>query len=116
MKAILSASALTLASLITFGAGATELKPLQAGSYVLGSQSVSVFYTVDGDTYEVVATLAPVAGTGAPIRFVGFLRPGQSALISAGAFGTAAEPDTLELVHKGDRLSATAVTKVAAAQ
>ena len=50
------------------------------------------------------------------IRFVGWLQPGQSALISAGAFGTAAEADTLELVHKGDRLSATAVTKVAAVQ
>jgi hypothetical protein len=116
MKAILSASSLALATVISFGATASELKPLQAGTFVLGSQSVSVYYTASGDTYEVVATIAPSGATGAPIRFVGYLQPGQSALISAGAFETVARPDTLKLVHNGDRLSATKVTEVAAAQ
>jgi hypothetical protein len=114
MKAILPVLALALLTATSSAAGAPELKPLQAGIFVLGSQSVSVYYTVSGDAYEVVATIAPSAGSGAPIRLVSSLEPGQSALISAGAFGTVAEPDTLELVHKGDRLSATKLTKVAA--
>jgi hypothetical protein len=116
MRTILSAVSLALATVVPFGAVASDLKPLEAGAFVLGSQSVSVYYTASGDTYEVVATIAPTGAAGAPIRFVGWLQPGQSALISAGEFGTVVEPDTLMLVHEGDRLSATRVTEVAAAQ
>jgi hypothetical protein len=115
MKSVLSAVLLALATAVPFAAEASELKPLQAGTFVLGAQSVSIYYTVSGDTYEVVTTIAPDAGSGAPIRFVGFLQPGQKALISAGQFGTTAAPESLELVHQGDRLSATHVTNVAAA-
>jgi hypothetical protein len=116
MKTILSAMALALATAMPFAAGASELEPLQAGTFLLGSHSVSIYYTVSGDTYEVVTTIAPEAATsGAPIRFVGFLQPGEKALVSAGQFDAAAEPHTLELVHKGDLLSATALTNVAAA-
>jgi hypothetical protein len=115
MKTILSALSLVLATM-SFGVSAAELTPLQAGTFVLGSHQVSVYYTASGDTYEVVTTIAPDAETsGAPIRFVGFLEPGQKALISAGAFGTAAAPDTLELVHEGNLLSANRVTTVATA-
>jgi hypothetical protein len=116
MKAMLPVLSLALLTATSSAAGAPELKPLQAGIFALGSQSVSVYYTASGDTYEVVATIAPSDGFGAPIRFVGWLEPGQSALISAGAFEAAAEPDTLELVHKGDRLAATMLTEVAVAQ
>lgn len=115
MKTILSAVALTLATVLPFGADAGELKPLQAGTFVLGGHAVSIYYTATGDTFEVVATVAPDAETpGAPLRFVGFLEPGQKALISAGAFGTAATPETLEIVHQGNLLSATRLTTVAA--
>jgi len=97
-------------------AAASELKPLQAGTFVLGNQSVSVYYTVSGDIYEVVATIAPDnGGSGAPIRLVGWLQPGQKALVSTGEFGKTAEPATLELEHQGDRLSATEMTQVAVA-
>ena len=85
-------------------------------AFVLGAQSVSIYYGPSGDTYEVVATIAPDAGApGTPIRFVGFLQPGQKALVSAGAFGTTTAPATLELVHEGDLLSATHVSYVATA-
>jgi hypothetical protein len=115
MKSVLSAVSLALATAMTFAADAAELKPLQAGTFVLGTQSVSIYYVASGDTYEVVATIAPDAGaSGTPIRFVGFLQPGQKALVSAGAFGTATAPETLELVHQGDLLLATHVTNVAA--
>jgi hypothetical protein len=116
MKTILSAVSLALVSVMPFAADASELKPLQAGTFELGSQSVSIYYTVSGDTYEVVTTIAPGAETsGAPIRFVGFLQPGQRALVSAGEFGATTAPQTLELVHQGDLLSATHVTNVAVA-
>jgi hypothetical protein len=116
MKGIVSAMSLALATVLPFAAEAAELKPLQAGTFVLGSHAVSVYYTASGDTFEVVTTIAPDAkASGAPLRFVGFLEPGQKALISAGAFGTTAAPDTLELVHQGNLLSATRVTTVATA-
>jgi|SRR5919106_841923 hypothetical protein len=115
MKTILSAVSLALATIMPFAADASELKPLQAGTFVLGAQSVSIYYTVSGDTYEVVTTIAPAETSGAPIRFVGFLQPGQKALISAGQFDTTAAAETLELVHNGNLLSATPVAAVASA-
>ena len=110
MNMILSAAALVVGTVVAFVADASELKPLQAGTFVLGSHTVSVYYTVSGDTYEVVATIAPDSGTtGAPVRFVGFLPPGQRQVISVGAGGTTIAPETLELVHQGNRLVATRV-------
>jgi hypothetical protein len=114
MKMILSAVSLVLASVMPFGADASELKPLQAGTFVLGTHTVSIYYTATDDTYEVVTTIADASG--APIRFVGFLQPGQKALVSAGQLGTVAEPEILELVHQGNLLSATQVTNVAIAK
>ena len=62
-------------------ADAGDLRPLQAGTVVLGTYTVSVYYTVSGDAYEVVTTIAPGAeAAGAPIRFVGYLLPGQKAI------------------------------------
>jgi hypothetical protein len=115
MKVILSAVALVLGSL-PFVAVAAELKPLEAGTFVLGTHTVSVYYTVNGDTYEVATTIAPGPdAAGAPIRFVGFLQPGQKSLVSVGSFGTTRVPETLELTHQGNLLSATTqVTTLAA--
>jgi hypothetical protein len=114
MKAIFSAVSLALATVMPCEADASELKPLQAGTFVLGSQTVSVYYTVIGDSYEVVTTIAPKDGAGGvPIRFVGYLQPGEMALISAGQFDTMTAPDRLELVHKGGGLSAIQEANVA---
>ena len=99
MKTILSGILLAVATVVAFGADATELKPLQAGTFVLGAHTVSVYYTATDDTYEVVTTIADASG--APSRFIGFLRPGQKTLISAGQFGSTSEPENLELVHQG---------------
>jgi hypothetical protein len=114
MKTILSAVSLVLATVMPSVADASELKPLQAGTFVLGTHTVSIYYTVADNAYEVVTTIADASG--APIRFVGFLQPGQKALVSAGQFETTAEPDTLELVHQGNTLSAIQVTNVAIAE
>jgi hypothetical protein len=115
MKASASAILLMLGIAMPFVAQASELKPLEAGTFVLGDHTMSVYYTANGNTFEVVATIAPSDASGAPLRVVGFLRPGQKQLVSAGAFGTNGLPETLELVHQGDLLSAERVTNVAVA-
>jgi hypothetical protein len=115
MKAIVTAVMLMLGIAMPIGADASELKPLEAGTFVLGDHTVSIYYTVSGDIYQVVATIAPDAPSGAPLRLVGSLRPGQKQLVSVGAFSTTSAPKTLEIVHQGDLLSATRVTNVAVA-
>ena len=78
---------------------------MQGGTFELGSQHVSVYYTVTGDAYEVVTTIAPEYGTsGVPIRFVSLLDPGQIETVSVGSIGKNAAEATLELVHGGDKL------------
>ncbi len=79
--------AVALASFAPFAGAASELKPMQGGTFVLGDQSASIYYTVSGDTFEVVTTIGPADGSGGPIRFVGFLQPGQKAIVSAGTYG-----------------------------
>ena len=111
MNVSLSALSLVLATVIPVVAHASELKPLEAGSFVLGTHTVSVYYMASGDTYEVVTTIAPAADApGAPIRFIGYLPPGQKQIISVGSFGTMMTPETLELVNQGDVLSAKRLT------
>ena len=66
MKAILSALSLMLGTVMPLVAHAGDLRPLEAGTVVLGTHTVSVYYTVSGDTYEVVTTIAP--GPEAPAR------------------------------------------------
>ena len=73
-----SAVAIVLGSVMPFAAGASELKPLQAGTFVLGDQTASVYYTQSGDTFEVVTTIGPTDGSGAPVRVTGFLLPDRS--------------------------------------
>ena len=108
MKASLTACSLILALIMPSIGSASELAPLAGASYKLGTQNVSIYYTVDGDAYEVVTTIAPEYGTsGAPIRFVSLLRPGQTEKISVGSFDGAVAGATLELVHNGDLLSVT---------
>jgi hypothetical protein len=114
LRTLFSALSLVLATLMPFGVDASELKPLQAGTFVLGGHTISIYYTKAGDTYEIVATIA--GASGAPIRFVGFLEPGQKTFVSAGQFGTTAEPETLELVHEGNLLSVAQVVEVATAK
>jgi hypothetical protein len=114
MKAILSTVALVLGSVMPLGADAGGLRPLEAGIVALGTYTASVYYTVSCDTYEVVTTIAPCPeASGMPIRFVGYLLPGQKAIVSTGEFGTTSAPETLELLHDGRLLLAKRVTKTA---
>jgi hypothetical protein len=100
--------AIMLTSLVPFaGAAASELKPMQGGTFELGAQSASIYYTVSGDTFKVVTTLGPADGSGGPVRFVGYLQPREKQIVSAGTYGTSAPPRELVLTHEGDVLSIT---------
>jgi hypothetical protein len=115
MKAILSTLTLVLAIVVMpLGAQAGGLRPLEAGTVVLGAYTASVYYTVSGDTYEVVTTIAPgPEALGGPVRFVGYLLPGQKAIVSVGQFETTVAAETLELLRDGELLWAKRVTKTA---
>lgn len=98
----LAALAIALPSI----ASAADLQPMQGGSFTLGDHAVSIYYTADDQDYRVVTTIAPNGEiAGAPIRFVGLMRPGQTETVSVGSYETSSAPDYLELVHTGDSLS-----------
>ncbi|HEX3209744.1 MAG TPA: hypothetical protein VHQ91_10210 [Geminicoccaceae bacterium] len=105
-----------LASLAPFAGAASELKPMQGGTFVLGDQSASIYYTVSGDTFEVVTTIGPADGSGGPVRFVGYLQPGQKQIVSAGSYGVTTPPRELVLTHQGDLLSITSSADKVATQ
>lgn len=114
MKALIAASSLALALMTPSIGNTSELKPLEGGTFKLGTQNVSIYYTVSGETYEVVTTIAPDSDTsGTPIRFVSLLRPGQAETVSVGSFDATAVNATLELVHEGDLLSVGQKSKTA---
>ena len=105
-SAILFSSLVSVA--LAWPAAAGELAPLQAGTFLLGNHTASVFYTVRDGLYDVVTTIAPDADLkGAPVRFVGSLAPGQKQIISLGEFASTAAPHTLELLNNGEHLVAT---------
>jgi hypothetical protein len=82
-------------------ARATELGPLQAQSLRIGEMNGVAYYTVQGPSYHVVATLAAEGGT--PLRFEGSLLPGQKLLVSVPDSATA-KAHTIKLVRQGNRL------------
>jgi hypothetical protein len=100
-----AAVAVMLTSLAPFAGAASELKPMQGGTFVLGEQSASIYYTVSGDTFEVVTTIGPADGSGGPVRLIGFLQPGEKQIVSAGTYGTTTPPRQLVLTHEGDVLT-----------
>ncbi len=114
MKAIIAASSLTLALLLPTMSSASELKPMQGGTFELGDQNASIYFIERGENYQVVTTIAPDAEmAGAPIRFVSLLQPGQIETISVGSYEQAAASTTLELVHDGDVLLVNQKTQTA---
>jgi hypothetical protein len=101
-RGILAAIALvaTVASWSS-AARAKELGPLEALSLQFGEMNGVAYYTVQGPSYHVVATLASESGT--PLRFEGSLLPGQKLVVSV-PDSTRAKAQTIVLVRQGNRL------------
>jgi hypothetical protein len=94
IRSTLFAAALSLALLGT--ARANDLRPIEGKSIDLGEVSGVAYYTVQPDGFHVVTTLAQ-GETGAPIRIVSVLAPGQRVILS-----TPQQSDVLEISRKGD--------------
>lgn len=62
-------------------AQAEDLRPLQAKSIEFGNTTGIAYYTVSGDGFRVVATLAN-GEAGTPVRLIATLTPGQSVVLS----------------------------------
>lgn len=102
---------------LSWSALATELTPLQGGTFVVGDHVASVYYTERDRVYDVVTTIAPDAERGgAPIRVVSSLSFGEKQTVSVGAYGTSVSAEALELVHDGDRLVVTVAGEQVAAR
>jgi len=84
-------------------AQATEMHPMQATSISLGNVSGIAYYSVVGDGFQVVATLA-AGEEGVPMRFVTTLADGQAMLVSVPRSADQA-PLELEFARLGDSLS-----------
>jgi hypothetical protein len=82
-------------------ARAKELRPLEALSLQFGETNGVAYYTVQGPSYRVVATLASEGGT--PVRFEGNLLPGQKLVVSM-PDSVRAKAQTIELFRQGNRL------------
>lgn len=80
MLAKLLAAAFTLTA---FGAArADSAQPIKAQSIALGEVFGVAYYTVESEGFRVVTTLAQ-GETGAPVRMVAVLAPGQSVTLSS---------------------------------
>ena len=55
-------------------------------------------------------------GSGQPVRFVGFLEPGQKEIVSAGSYGSGTSARDMMLTHDGDQLSITRTADEVASQ
>jgi hypothetical protein len=82
-------------------ARAKELGPLEALSLQFGEMNGVAYYTVQGPSYRVVATLATEGGT--PVRFEGSLLPGQRLAVSI-PDSASAKAQTIALVRQRNRL------------
>ena len=85
----------------SWAARANELGPLQAVSLRFGDTTGVAYYTVQGASYHVVATLAAERGT--PLRFEGNLLSGQKLIVSI-PDSAGAKAQTIELLRQGNRL------------
>ena len=85
----------------SWAAHAKELGPLEALSLRFGAMNGVAYYTVQGSSYRVVATLATEGGT--PVRFEGSLLPGQKLVVSI-PDSARTKAQTVALFRQGNRL------------
>jgi hypothetical protein len=91
---------LATAVALTFAgpARADGLRPIDAKSIDLGGVSGVAYYTIEGDGFHVVTTLAE-GEAGTPMRVVSILSPGQRVVLS-----TSTQAARIEISREGDRV------------
>jgi hypothetical protein len=80
MTRVTSAAVLFIAGALSLAARAEDLREIQGKSLHLGDASGVAYYTVQGQGYRLVVTLAGQDST--PVRFESTLLPGQKVTMS----------------------------------
>ena len=106
MTRVHTIGAILIASAVASAASAedlrsTELHPVEAKSLPLGEVSGIAYFTVQGQGYRLIVTLAGLGGT--PVRLVSTLLPGQEVAISA-ASSAGVSARTIQFSRQGDHL------------
>jgi len=87
-------------------AQADNLAKGHAKNFVLANSNATVYYTVKGEAYEVVTTLAPDGFDGShPMRFVSHLSDGESHVVSIGGYGNNTTLTTMRVSRAGKDVS-----------
>jgi hypothetical protein len=100
-KRVILTAILLVAVAVSWAARAEELGQIQAKSLQLGNVSGVAYYTVQGQGYRLVVTLAGQGNT--PVRFESTLLPGQKVAVSMPG-SAKADGRTIEFSRQGDRL------------
>ena len=95
---------LLVAGAVPWTARAEDLREIQAKSLQLGDVSGVAYYTVQGQGYRLVVTLAGQDST--PVRFESTLLPGQKVTMSMPG-SARANARTIEFSRQGDHLLVT---------
>jgi hypothetical protein len=101
-------SILLVAIAVSCAAQAEELFEIQGKSLPLGDVSGVAYYTVQGQSYRLVVTLAGQGSSA--VRFVSTLLPGQRVSVSTPGSATA-DARTIEFSREEDRLLVTTTPK-----
>ena len=104
MTRVTFASVLFVASAVSWAARSEGLREIQAKSLQLGDVSGVAYYTVQGQGYRLVVTLAGEDST--PVRFESTLLPGQKVTMSMPG-SARANARTIEFSRQGDHLLVT---------
>ena len=96
----------TAAALCMGAVHAERIAALQPATINLGDHTAVVYYTQQGDQYEVVTTIGPNVGTeGSIVRHVTRVRAGESFNIEFGSNGSGVLMRTIAVARDGDLLS-----------
>jgi hypothetical protein len=91
-------------SLVAFtSVRADDIQPQEAHSVNLGTLTGVAYYTVEGDGYRVVTTVAQNESS-APVRFVAVLLPNQKVTISVPG-GLNGRSATIDIIRRGDNVT-----------
>jgi hypothetical protein len=82
---------------------ADDMQPQEAHSVSLGTLTGVAYYTVEGDGYRVVTTLAQNESS-APVRFVAVLLPNQKVTISVPG-GLNGRSASIDIIRRGDNVT-----------
>lgn len=87
-------------------------KPLAGSTMFFADRYATAYYSIDNASFRTVVTIGPGPdGEGNPVQLVNSLADGETAEYSVGGYGDNAIRVTLELVRRGDMVTANVKTR-----